>query len=127
MHYKMKRFLLTFLVMAIFANMNADDNPFLKPFSTEHGTPPFDKIKIEHFEPAFDKAISEHQQEIDAIAMNNQAPSFSNTIETLEISGDMLDRVSTVFFNLLSAESNDEMMQISQNLSPKLSEHSNNP
>lgn len=126
MHYKMKRFLLTLLVMAIFANMNAEDNPFLKPFSTEHGTPPFDKIKIEHFEPAFDKAISEHQQEIDAIALNNQTPSFSNTIEALEISGDMLDRVSTVFFNLLSAESNDEMMQISQNLSPKLSEHSNN-
>lgn len=121
----MKRILTTLFIMTIFANINAEDNPFFKPFNTEHGTPPFDKIKIEHFEPAFDKAINEHQQEIDAIAQNSLAPNFANTIDALENSGDMLTRVSTVFFNLLSAESNDEMMQISQSLSPKLSEHSN--
>lgn len=106
--------------------MKAGDNPFFNPFSTPHGTAPFDKIKTEHYEPAFEKAIAEHQQEIDAIADNPEPPTFANTIEAMEYSGEMLNRVSNVFFNLLSAESNDEMMKISQRLSPKLSEHANN-
>lgn len=104
----------------------AKENPFLKPFATPYGTAPFDLIKIEHYEPAFEKAIEEHQSEIDAIVANPQNPTFSNTIEAIEYSGEMLTRVSSVFFNLLSAESNDEMMEISQRLSPKLSQHSNN-
>ncbi len=105
---------------------SAKENPFFKPFATPYGTAPFDLIKIEHYEPAFDRAIEEHQSEIDAITANLQAPSFSNTIEAMEYSGEMLTRVSSVFFNLLSAESNEEMMDISQRLSPKLSQHSNN-
>lgn len=112
--------------MAIITTAAADENPFFKPFGTPHGTPPFDKIKTEHYEPAFEKAIAEHQAEIDGITSNPEAPSFENTIGAIEYSGEMLDRVSSVFFNLLSAESNDEMMVISQRLSPKLSEHSNN-
>lgn len=104
----------------------AKENPFLKPFATPYGTAPFDLIKIEHYEPAFEKAIEEHQSEIDAIVANPRNPTFSNTIEAIEYSGEMLTRVSSVFFNLLSAESNDEMMEISQRLSPKLSQHSNN-
>ncbi len=104
----------------------AKENPFLKPFATPYGTAPFDLIKIEHYEPAFEKAIKAHQSEIDAIVANPQNPTFSNTIEAIEYSGEMLSRVSSVFFNLLSAESNDEMMEISQRLSPKLSQHSNN-
>ncbi|MFA7492236.1 MAG: M3 family metallopeptidase [Proteiniphilum sp.] len=105
---------------------SAKENPFFKPFATPYGTAPFDLIKIEHYEPAFDRAIEEHQSEIDAITANLQVPSFSNTIEAMEYSGEMLTRVSSVFFNLLSAESNEEMMDISQRLSPKLSQHSNN-
>ncbi|MEA4905209.1 MAG: M3 family metallopeptidase [Petrimonas sp.] len=104
----------------------ADENPFFKPYDTPHGTPPFDKIKIEHYEPAFDEAIRQQKVEIEAIASNPFAPTFQNTIAAMEYSGEMLNRVSGVFFNLLGAESNDEMMMISQRLSPKLSEHSNN-
>lgn len=112
--------------MTTLTMVNAQENPFFKPFETEHGTPPFDKIKTEHFEPAFEQAIKEHAAEIGAIAANPAEPTFFNTIEAMEYSGEMLNRVSSVFFNLMSAESNDEMMEISQRLSPKLSEHSNN-
>ena len=101
------------------------DNPFFKPFDEPYETAPFSEIKIEHFEPAFDKGIAEHKLEIDAIATQTESPTFANTIEALEYAGEMLDRVSSVFYNLLSAESNDEMMEISQRLSPKMSEHSN--
>ncbi|MDO5665564.1 MAG: M3 family metallopeptidase [Bacteroidia bacterium] len=104
----------------------ADENPFFKPYDTQYGTPPFDKIKIEHYEPAFNEAIKQHKIEIESIAANPIAPNFQNTIAAMEYSGEMLNRVSGVFFNLLGAESNDEMMVISQRLSPKLSEHSNN-
>ena len=104
----------------------AQENPFFKPYDTPHATAPFSKIRIEHYEPAFDKAIAAHQSEIDLIAANADAPTFTNTIEAMEHSGEMMNRVSSVFFNLLGTESNDEMMEISQRLSPKLSEHSNN-
>lgn len=115
------------LIMTILSTVvRADENPFLKPFDTPHGTPPFDKIKIEHFEPAFEEAMNQHNKEIDEIVNNSSSPTFSNTIVALENAGELMNRVGGVFFNLLSAESNDEMMEISQRLSPKLSEHSNN-
>lgn len=122
----MKKTFLLFISMAVLATVTAKENPFFKPFTTPHGTPPFDVIKTEHYEPAFEKAMLEHQTEIGAIAANPAAPTFKNTIEALEFAGEMLNRVSSVFFNLNSAESNDEMMEISRRLSPKLSEHSNN-
>ncbi|HCO67579.1 MAG TPA: peptidase M3 [Dysgonomonas sp.] len=106
-------------------NMNSQ-NPFFTNYNTPHQTPPFDKIKNEHFEPAFEKGMEEHSDEIDAIVNNHDAPTFANTIEAYEKSGELLSKVASVFFNLLSAESNDEMMEISQRMSPKLSEHSNN-
>lgn len=81
---------------------------------------------MEHYEPAFDEALRQHQIEIETIAANPSVPTFLNTIAAMEYSGEMLNRVSGVFFNLLSSESNDEMMAVSQRLSPKLSEHSNN-
>ena len=101
------------------------DNPFFKPFDGPYETAPFDEIKVEHYEPAFEKAIVEHKAEIDAIAINTESATFANTIEALEYAGEMLNRVSGVFYNLLSSEGNDEMMEISQRLSPKMSEHSN--
>lgn len=123
----MKKLLLLLLIMTtISGGVSAQENPFFKPFNTEHGTPAFNKIKNEHYEPAFEAAIEQHQAEIDAIAANPDAPTFENTIEAMEYAGTMMSRVGNVFFNLLSAESNDEMMEISQLLSPKLSEHSNN-
>ncbi|MGB4445468.1 MAG: peptidase M3, partial [Dysgonamonadaceae bacterium] len=80
--------------MVTMTTMKAGDNPFFTPFSTPHGTAPFDKIKTEHYEPAFEKAIAEHQQEINAIADNPEPPTFANTIEAMEYSGEMLNRVS---------------------------------
>ena len=124
-YMKQLLFLLLFMTTMTTASM-ADENPFFKPYDTPYGTPPFDKIKIEHYEPAFDEAIRQHKVEIETIAANPFTPTFQNTIAAMEYSGEMLNRVSGVFFNLLSAESNDEMMMISQRLSPKLSEHSNN-
>ncbi|MDD3788491.1 MAG: M3 family metallopeptidase, partial [Petrimonas sp.] len=122
----MKKILLAICFMTAITALHAEENPFFKPYATPHETPPFDKIKTGHFEPAFDKAIQEHERQIDAIANNAQAPTFANTILAMEYSGELLNKVSSVFFNLLSAESNDEMMEISQRLSPKLSEHGNN-
>lgn len=101
-------------------------NPFFSTYKTPHGTPPFDKIKNEHYEPAFEKGMAEQAQEINKIATSKDVPTFKNTIEAFEQSGKLLSKVAIVFYNLLSSESNDEMMDISQKLSPKLSEHQNN-
>jgi peptidyl-dipeptidase Dcp len=122
----MKKTIVSILLMTIMTvNMQAQ-NPFFTDYKTPQGTPPFDKIKNEHFEPAFKKGIEEHQKEIDQIVNNTENPTFQNTIEAYEKSGELLSKVSSVFYNLLSAESNDEMMTISQQMSPLLSEHSNN-
>ena len=101
-------------------------NPFFGTYKTPHQTVPFDKIKLSHYEPAFKKAIEENQKEIDAIVNQRSTPTFENTIEALDRSGRMLNRVANVFFAVLSAEGNDEMMEISQRVQPMLSEHSNN-
>lgn len=100
-------------------------NPFFSSFRTPHNTIPFDKIRNEHFEPAFLKGIQVQKAEVNFIVNNSDSPTFNNTIEAYERSGELLATVSSVFFNLLSAESNDEMMDISQRISPILSEHGN--
>lgn len=100
-------------------------NPFFSAYKTPYDTPPFNKIKNEHYEPAIEKGIAEHQAEINKILMIRAVPTFENTIVPLEESGKLLSRVTSVFFNLLSSESNDEMMEIAQRIQPKLSEHSN--
>lgn len=101
-------------------------NPLLEKFNTPHNAIPFNKIKTSDYEPAFEKAIKNHDAEIEKIIKNNAAPDFKNTIESLEYSGKDLGLISSVFYNLLSAESNDEMMEISQRVQPKLTEHTNN-
>lgn len=103
----------------------AANNPFFGKYKTPHETIPFNKIKTAHYEPAFEEGIKQVKQEVDKIANNSAAPTFENTIVALERSGALLERVSSAFFNLLSAENNDEMMEISQRVSPKLSESSN--
>ena len=96
-------------------------NPLLSPFDTA----PFSKIKNEHFKPAFDQAMEDARTEIDAITSNTEAATFENTIEALEFSGQQLDRISSTFFNLNSAETNEEIQKIAQEVSPMLSEFSN--
>lgn len=97
------------------------NNPLLQPFDQA----PFSKIKNEHFKPAFLKAIEKARKEIDAIIKNNDTPTFQNTIAALDYSGYQLDRVSSVFFNLNSAETNEEIQKIAQEISPLLTEFSN--
>jgi peptidyl-dipeptidase Dcp len=101
-------------------------NPFLEKYTTPHGTAPFDKIKKEHFEPALEVGMKQHMAEIYAIVNNPEAPSFKNTIVALEKSGALLNRVQSVFSNLLSAETNDDLQAIAEKMMPLLSEHSNN-
>lgn len=104
----------------------AANNPFFGKYKTPFETPPFDQIKTEHYEPAFDEGIKELEKEVQNIANDKEEPTFQNTIVALERSGKLVSRVSSAFFNVLSAEANDEMMEISQRVSPKLSESSNN-
>ena len=101
-------------------------NPFFSTYDTPHETVPFDKITINDFEPAIMKGIEEEDEVIDAIVNNPDTPTFENTIEALENSGERLSKVTEVFFNLLSAETTDEMDELAQKLSPILSEHGNN-
>ena len=100
--------------------------PFFGTYRTPFETPPFDQIETEHYEPAFDEGIRQLDEEVRAIADNAELPTFENTIVALERSGKLLDKVSSAFFNVLNAEADDEMMDISQRVSPKLSESSNN-
>ncbi len=97
----------------------------LQKFNTPYNTAPFSQIKNEDYLPAFKKAIAQAKAEIDVITKNPEAPSFENTIEALEFSGETLDRLSSIFFNLNSAETNDEMQKIAQEVSPLLSEFGN--
>ena len=101
--------------------MSEQNNPLLVPFDLA----PFSKVKNEHFSPAFKILIKEAKEEIEAIANNTAAPTFENTIEAMEFSGNQLDRVSSFFFNLNSAETNDEIQEIAQEVSPLLTEFGN--
>jgi Zn-dependent oligopeptidase len=94
-------------------------------FQTKYDTAPFSQIKNEEFFPAFEEGIALAKAEIDAIVNNPDAPTFENTIEAMAFSGDILDRISSIFFNLNSAETNDELQKIAQDVSPLLSEFSN--
>ena len=97
------------------------NNPLLVPFDQA----PFSKIQNEHFKPAFLQAIADAKKEIDAITQNSEPPTFANTVEALDFAGQQLDRISSVFFNLNSAETNEEIQKIAQEISPLLSEFSN--
>ncbi len=102
------------------------ENPFFKRYATPFEVPPFDLIKVEHFKPAILKGIKDQQAEIDAIASNGSAPDFFNTVEAMEKSGQLLGRVTTVFYNLNSANTNDAIQKLARELSPLLSAHGDN-
>ncbi|POS02439.1 peptidyl-dipeptidase Dcp [Flavobacterium croceum DSM 17960] len=94
-------------------------------FNTKHNTAPFSQIKLDDYKPAFIESIAQAKAEIDAIISNAEAPTFENTIVALDFSGEKLDRLSSIFFNLNSAETCDEMQKIAQEVSPLLTEFSN--
>ena len=102
------------------------NNPLLLPFNTPHETIPFHLIKIEHFEPAILEGMQAEDNEIAAIVANSETPTFNNTILALEHSGKLLERTLTIFFNLMSAETNDAMDALAEKMMPLISEHENN-
>ena len=114
-----KMLLLSMMLLTLMACKN--ENPLLVEQNTPFGVPAFDKVKIEHYLPAFEKAIAANQAEIDAIVNNPDAPTFANTIEALDRSGELLDRVVGVFFNVIEADGNDDMNAIAEQVSPMLS------
>jgi len=100
-----------------------DGNPFFEEYETPFKVPPFDKIENKHFIPAFEKAMKEHKSEIEAIVNNPEDPTFDNTVGEMVYSGKLMDKVTYVFYGLLSANTSDELQNIAQKISPKLSAH----
>ena len=119
-------FILATSCMMYSCTTQTETNPFLTEFQTEHGVPPFDKIRLEHYEPAFLKGIEEQNANIDAIVDNSEAPTFENVIVALDNSSPTLDRVSAIFYNMTEAETTDDLKELSIKLAPTLSEHSDN-
>ncbi|WP_299597112.1 M3 family metallopeptidase [uncultured Microbulbifer sp.] len=106
------------------ATPNAQDNPLLTPSSLQYQAPDFSEIKDGHFEPAFEQGMHEHLQEIQAIANSAEPASFNNTIVAMEQSGELLTRVSRIFFNLVGSDSNEARRALQSKLAPKLAAHS---
>jgi peptidyl-dipeptidase Dcp len=104
----------------------ATSNPILDDWDTPFGVPPFDRIESEHYLPAFRTSMEAHNAEIDAIVANPDAPTFDNTIEALELSGDKLSRVSRIFFAVDSANSDDVTKETAKTIAPELSAHRDN-
>ena len=128
---KIKRSITPFLMICtiLIASENVQaqdkqDNPFLLNYTTPFEVPPFDKVQNAHFIPAFEAGMADQAQKVSAIYMQRSVPTFNNTIEALEKSGEVLNKVSTVFFNLNSANTNDQIKEIAQKIAPKLSKHS---
>ncbi len=114
------------LILLCIMNMITAQNPFFEASNTPHGTAPFDKIKTVHYEPAILEGMRQQAAAIEAIIQNPEAPTFANTVEAYEKSDELLGRVLPVFYNLHSAETNDELQLLAQKMAPILSEHSNN-
>ncbi|MGN0003929.1 MAG: M3 family metallopeptidase, partial [Sphingobacterium composti] len=125
-----KKSFIPFLVVAsMFVGCGSEnklqsDNPLLAAYETPFNVPPFDKIKDEHFKPAFEEALKQHNLEIDSIVNNADEATFDNTIVALENAGSLLSNVSTVFYNLNSANTNDSIQALAKELAPQISAHS---
>ncbi len=125
----MKTKLITLITLAMLSTLGATagtPNPFFEKYTTPFGVPPFNKISESDYEPAFEAGIKQQDQEIEAIANNPEAPTFSNTIAALDYSGKLLSKVNMVFFNLLESMSNDRMQAIAEKVTPMLTAHSDN-
>ena len=119
-----RKLLIAGAALALISSCNNMENPFLTESKAPFGAPEFDKIKNEHYLPAFEAGIAEAKAEIDAIVANQEEPTFENTIEAMEYAGETLNRVANVFYNLMEANTNDEMQQIAEQISPMLNEYS---
>ena len=119
-----KKLLIAGSALALICSCNSMENPLLTESSAPFGAPEFDKIKNEHYLPAFEAGIAEAKAEIDAIVANQEEPTFENTIEAMEVSGQTLNNVAGIFFNLMEADTDDEMQQIAESVSPMLTEYS---
>ncbi len=123
----MKRKSLFVLLVAAWAVLCAfapqSGNPLLAKFDTPFGVPPFNLIKVEHYMPAYKDAMAEQRQAVESIAANPAAPTFANTVEALEMSGDLLTRVDNVFNSMNSANTNDTIQQIAKDVAPLRSAH----
>ncbi len=119
-----KKLLIAGSALALICSCNSMENPLLTESSAPFGAPEFDKIKNEHYLPAFEAGIAEAKAEIDAIVANKEEPTFENTIEAMEVSGQTLNNVAGIFFNLMEADTDDEMQQIAESVSPMLTEYS---
>jgi len=126
---KVKKILIPLFAIFIMASCDPKDsknsimNPFLTDYKTPFNVPPFDKIQNKDYLPAFEEGIRRHNLEIDSICNNKETASFANTIEALNFSGDLLGRVTKVFYNLRDANTNDSMQTIAQTVAPMLSKH----
>ncbi len=96
----------------------AQPNPFFEAWTTPFGVPPFGQIREVHYLPAFKEGIARERKEVDAIVASSEAPTFTNTVEALDSAGEMLDKVESVFYSLLSAETNDAMQSIAKDVAP---------
>ena len=119
-----RKLLIASTALALICSCTDMENPFLKESSAPFGAPEFDKIKNEHYLPAFEQGIAEAKAEIDAIVANQEEPTFENTIEAMEYAGETLNRVANVFYNLMEADTDDQMQQIAEQISPMLNEYS---
>ncbi len=124
----MKKYILLLIIGGLMfstcsTKIDTGSNPFYSEYDTPFGTPPFSEIKLEHYMPAFTDGMEQEQNEIDAIVSNPEAPTLENTIVAMEKTGELLDKVRHVFFNLNSSMTNDDMQAIAKELSPLLSKH----
>ena len=120
----MNRVVACVICATLFTSCNMKNNPLLEPSTLPYGAPRFDKIENRHYLPAFEQAIKEGKHEIDAIVNNPDAPTFHNTVEALEYAGGAVNRVADIFYNILEADTDDELQEIAEKVSPMLTEYS---
>ena len=118
------KFLSAGLALALITSCNNMENPLLTESTAPFGAPDFDKIKTEHYLPAFEAAIAEAKAEIDAIVANTEEPTFENTIEAMEYSGKTLNTVAGIFYNLMEANTDDQMQAVAEQIAPMVTEFS---
>ena len=119
-----RKLIIASAALALISSCSNMENPFLRESSAPFGAPEFDKIRNEHYLPAFEQGIAEAKAEIDAIVANTDEPTFENTIEAMEYAGQTLNGVASVFYALMEANTNDEMQQIAEQISPMLTDYS---
>lgn len=112
------------LALALTSCEMKEQNPFLRESPLAYGAPEFDKIKLEHFKPAFEAGIAEGKANIDKIVADTAAPNFRNVIAAMEYASPVLSRTASVFYNMLSADTNDDLQNLAEEISPMMTEYS---